>query len=72
MTESKVIEISRSLYVLVPADEARRLNLKPGQRVDLEIKPAGATVGDLIRDAWGKFKDEFPPTRIPKKELWRI
>lgn len=39
MVATRVVRINRTLYVRVPADEARRLNLREGQTVDVDVRP---------------------------------
>lgn len=39
MVETRVVRINQTLYVRVPAEEARRLKLKEGQVVDVDVRP---------------------------------
>ena len=39
MVETRVVRINQTLYVRVPAEEARRLKLREGQVVDVEVRP---------------------------------
>lgn len=52
MVESRVVRINQTLYVRVPAEEARRLRLREGQVVDVEVRPlrppARAVAGRLF------------------------
>lgn len=62
MTRSRIVRINRTFYALIPADEARRLDLKEGQEVDLEVAPArrgtAAEVLALRGRGKGAFRDE--------------
>lgn len=68
MTRSTVVKINQTLYVRVPAEEARRMNLREGQAVEIQVKVLGATLGEVIRDLRGKYKGQF--ANIPDEELW--
>lgn len=46
--QSKIVRINRTLYALVPAEEARRLGLREGQAVDIEVVPRRRTAGDAL------------------------
>ncbi len=67
MAEAKVVRINQSLYVCVPAAEARRLNLQEGQTVEIDVRPKGAT-GEDILNLKGKYKGQLG--RATDKELW--
>lgn len=61
MVESRVVRIHNSLYLNVPADEARRLGIHEGQLVSFEPKPVltlkeihGALRGKVRVGAWSK------------------
>lgn len=61
MVESRVVRIHNSLYVNVPADEARRLGIHEGQLVTFEPRPiltlkdvSGALAGRVRVEPWSK------------------
>jgi hypothetical protein len=62
MTRSRIVRINRTLYALIPAEEARRLQLREGQEVDLEVAPAKrGTVAEVLAlrgKGRGAFRDE--------------
>lgn len=68
MVMSKVVRINQTLYVRVPAEEARLLNLREGQAVEVQVRPLGATLGEVVRELRGKYKGQF--VHIPDEELW--
>ncbi|MFA5860376.1 MAG: hypothetical protein WDA16_01645 [Candidatus Thermoplasmatota archaeon] len=67
MTRAKVVKLNSSLYVNVPADEARRLGLQEGQIVEVDVRPLGATVGEIM-ELRGKYKGKIP--KVSDRELW--
>lgn len=67
MTESRLIGIRKTLYARVPAEEARRLGLRPGQQVDLEVRPLGATAEEILA-LRGRYKGHF--VRRTGRGLW--
>jgi hypothetical protein len=65
MVEARIVRIHNSLYVNIPAEEARRLGLHEGQLVAIDPKPV-LTVRDLVGALRGRI--EFEP--IPDSELY--
>lgn len=68
MTETRVVRIHKTLYARIPPDVARRLGLRAGQAVDIQVKPRSATVGEALRELRGKYKGRL--TKVPDRELW--
>lgn len=68
MTESRLIAIRRTLYARVPADEARRLGLRAGQPVDVQVRPLGSTADEILL-LRARHKGAFQ--NRPGRELWR-
>lgn len=66
MVESKVVRINRTLYVRVPADEARRLGLAEGEVVDVDVRPRRKTLRGALALA-GRYKGLTLPQ---DDELW--
>lgn len=66
MVDSKIVRINRTFYALVPAKEARRLNLREGQLVDVEVRPRRTTSRDALR-LFGTRKNIAIPDR---RALW--
>jgi antitoxin component of MazEF toxin-antitoxin module len=67
MTRARVVKLNSSLYVNVPAEEARRLGLREGQIVEVEVKPLGSTASELM-ELKGKYKGKIP--HLSDRELW--
>lgn len=65
--ESKIVRINRTLYARVPAEEARRLGLREGQAVDIEVRPLARTAGDALA-----LHGKYPALRgaASRRELW--
>lgn len=53
MVETRVVRINRTLYVRVPAEEARRLKLTEGQLVDVDVRPLRATARAAAAKLYG-------------------
>jgi hypothetical protein len=68
MPRSKVVRINSSLYLNVPAEEARRLHLREGQVVDYDLRAEGTTVAEAVADLRGKYKGRLP--RLSDRDLW--
>lgn len=68
MAETKVVRIHQTLYARIPAEEARRLNLREGQTVEVKVTPTGATVAEALEDLRGKYKRRL--ARLSDEELW--
>lgn len=68
MTRAKVLKINRSFYLNVPAEEARRLNLREGQLVEVDVKPLGRPAHEALQEVRGKWtlRGKLPTDR----ELW--
>lgn len=69
MPRAKVVRINQSLYLNVPADDARRLHLREGQVVDFEVKPVGETLAKIVGDLGvGPARRARKP--LSDRELW--
>ena len=53
--ESSVKRIGGSLFVRVPAEDARRLGLQDNARVELDVRPLGRSVEDVLKNM-GRFR----------------
>lgn len=67
MPRAKVVKLNSSFYVNVPAEEARRLGLREGQLVEVDVRPLGGTVADLA-ELRGKYKGKLP--KLDRRRLW--
>lgn len=65
--ESRIVRVNRTLYVRIPAAEARRLHLHEGQAVKLEVEPSGLSAAVVLATHRGKFARGKPLT---DEELW--
>lgn len=61
------MKLNSSLYVNVPAEEARRLGLREGQIVEVDVRPLGATASEIM-GLRGKYKGKIP--HVSDRELW--
>ncbi len=68
MTRAKVVRFNETTYLSIPAAEARALNLRAGQTVELEIRPAGATAREIAASVFGALKGRID--YVPDKELY--
>lgn len=67
MVRTKILRIHQGLYARIPADMARRLRIRAGQEVDLEIRPIGASGPEIIAFK-GNYKGQF--VNAPDEALW--
>lgn len=65
MVETKVTKIGGTLFARIPADEARRLGIVENSAVDIEVRPLGRSVKDVLA-LRGKFKGQF----VKDDDLW--
>jgi bifunctional DNA-binding transcriptional regulator/antitoxin component of YhaV-PrlF toxin-antitoxin module len=69
MTRARVVKLNSSLYVNVPAEEARRLGLREGQFVEVDVKPLGETV-ERVMELRGKYKGKLPRAGVSWGDGW--
>ena len=67
MVQTKVTKIGGTLFVRIPAEEAKRLGLEHGSTVDVQVRPLGRKVRDMLK-LKGKFKGQLAP--FDRKEMW--
>ena len=67
MVRTNILKVNQSLYARIPAEEARRLRIREGQEVELQVKPIGATGTEILR-LKGKYKGQF--ANLSDEELW--
>lgn len=65
MVESKVTRIGGTFFARIPAHEAKRLGLKENAPVDLQVRPLGRTIQDVLKYR-GAFKGRF----VRDDDLW--
>lgn len=70
MARARLIRIHKTLYARIPAEDARRLQLQPGQEVDVDVRPAAQSVGEVLRDLRGKYRGRL--AKVPDEELWDV
>jgi antitoxin component of MazEF toxin-antitoxin module len=66
--ESRVIQIRQTLYVRIPAAQAKRLGLKAGQHVDVQVQRLFPHVKDIVQDLRGRRKGAFG--HVDRRKLW--
>lgn len=67
MVETKVTRIGGTLFARIPADEAKRLGLHENSPIDIQVKPLGRSVEDVLA-LKGRFKGMFAKAG---EDLWR-
>ncbi len=68
MLASNVVRINRTLYVRIPAADARRLGLKEGDAVDMDVRRRGGGTARDVVGLRGSFKGAF--RRGTSSDLW--
>lgn len=67
MVESKVTKIGGTHFARIPADEAKRLGLKDGSPVELDVRPLRRSAQDVLTHK-GAFRGALRPHA--KEDLW--
>lgn len=67
MVRTNILKVNQTLYARIPAEEARRLRIREGQEVDLQVKPIGSTGAEILH-LKGKYKGQFAD--LSDEELW--
>lgn len=67
--ETTVKRIGGSTFALIPPEVVREMNLKPGERVVIDVRPARGSAAAIMR-LRGVSPEAKPFTRKDRLQMW--